>query len=516
MAVASTSTGPISLLDCVIYLRMAARDRDAVERQWEDEQYQSYVDRTLLGVLQTLKGVPCQRWLDLWNNVDLEPVALAAATHCADPDIRQIVKLGKCGDLTVPPLSPIASMLGFAKFGASANEASNIHLADLIELGQNVPGVSILLSMLSRAPTLDFKAGGLEAIPAEIGSMLSWYFARDGFDEAESALLFKWCRRNDEKKLVFWAAAALCIRLPSHHPYSAKLALWAEGDPHRLAVSEAIVGAVTDGPLTPGEAEREYRRLNDGPRHIRLRRAIRFAAFLPVRAPIVDPYAMVERRERLALALGDKVREAISSGLEFRPNAYIQKEQERRARDGELNRIRSRLPERMQARSWLQAMIQEALRSPVTYPVTGYGKGDALRYVHPKTGCSVVVDATTNEVLHVGRKEYRYRLPPGHELSKPDNLPHSFKGDPDWSSFPRREEQATILVKLRDEMVDVWRPVRANRMNKNIYGIVGQDIPRDEVWDFFISHFVACEMQDFAEGRFITAVQRVDQGDLYR
>jgi hypothetical protein len=65
-----------------------------------------------------------------------------------------------------------------------------------------------------------------------------------------------------------------------------------------------------------------------------------------------------------------------------------------------------KLRRQMQKRGWTELQIREAL---TTAPVPVTGKhGPAFRYVHPTTGKSVVVDAATGEIFHVGGERFRY------------------------------------------------------------------------------------------------------------
>lgn len=60
----------------------------------------------------------------------------------------------------------------------------------------------------------------------------------------------------------------------------------------------------------------------------------------------------------------------------------------------------------MRRRGWTEEQVREALR---TEPIPWQGKlGPALRYTHPTTGKTVVVDATTGEIFHVGGEGFRY------------------------------------------------------------------------------------------------------------
>jgi hypothetical protein len=61
----------------------------------------------------------------------------------------------------------------------------------------------------------------------------------------------------------------------------------------------------------------------------------------------------------------------------------------------------------MAKRGWTETQIREALQ---TQGIPSRGKkGPATRYVHPRTGRSVVVDDATGEVFHVGGDGFEYR-----------------------------------------------------------------------------------------------------------
>lgn len=53
---------------------------------------------------------------------------------------------------------------------------------------------------------------------------------------------------------------------------------------------------------------------------------------------------------------------------------------------------------------------------------------------------------------------------------------------------------AEIFVALPDELVDVWRPVQAERLRANVYRIVEQPYDRAiEKWQFEPGDIVECE-----------------------
>jgi hypothetical protein len=66
-----------------------------------------------------------------------------------------------------------------------------------------------------------------------------------------------------------------------------------------------------------------------------------------------------------------------------------------------------KLRAQMAKRGWTEVQIVEALQGP-GIPIRGK-RGPATRYVHPKTGRSVVVDDASGEVFHVGDDGFLYR-----------------------------------------------------------------------------------------------------------
>lgn len=60
----------------------------------------------------------------------------------------------------------------------------------------------------------------------------------------------------------------------------------------------------------------------------------------------------------------------------------------------------------MRKRGWTEQQILEALNEP-GIPATGK-LGPAVRHVHPITGKSLVLDAQTGEIFHLGGEGFRY------------------------------------------------------------------------------------------------------------
>ena len=71
--------------------------------------------------------------------------------------------------------------------------------------------------------------------------------------------------------------------------------------------------------------------------------------------------------------------------------------------------ITAKIAEQMGPRGWTADQIAEAINSGRRIPAMNKATGNpAIRYVHPGTGQSVVVDTVTNEVIHVGGPGFIY------------------------------------------------------------------------------------------------------------
>jgi hypothetical protein len=64
----------------------------------------------------------------------------------------------------------------------------------------------------------------------------------------------------------------------------------------------------------------------------------------------------------------------------------------------------------MKQRGWTEQQIDEAILSGKPYPTPNNINPDngAIRYVHPTTGRSVVIDNVTGSILHVGGDGFKY------------------------------------------------------------------------------------------------------------
>jgi hypothetical protein len=69
---------------------------------------------------------------------------------------------------------------------------------------------------------------------------------------------------------------------------------------------------------------------------------------------------------------------------------------------------------RMARRGWTKELVEEAVRTGNKVAAGNKVSGNpATRYIHPRTGQSVVVDNVTGEVIHVGGPGFRYGLDSG-------------------------------------------------------------------------------------------------------
>jgi hypothetical protein len=68
-----------------------------------------------------------------------------------------------------------------------------------------------------------------------------------------------------------------------------------------------------------------------------------------------------------------------------------------------------------------------------------------------------------------------------------------------------------IYIYLRNENVDVWRPVNAIPLGNNIFRIPEETIvPEDEDWEFTPGQTVRCRDQNLSEGQVLVAFETAD------
>ena len=71
--------------------------------------------------------------------------------------------------------------------------------------------------------------------------------------------------------------------------------------------------------------------------------------------------------------------------------------------------ITDKIAKQMGPRGWTEQQIAEAMKSGQQIRALNKATGGAaVRYVHPQTGQSVVIDTVANKVLHVGGPGFKY------------------------------------------------------------------------------------------------------------
>lgn len=70
------------------------------------------------------------------------------------------------------------------------------------------------------------------------------------------------------------------------------------------------------------------------------------------------------------------------------------------------SQLSPKIQSQMKDRGWNNQMINEAISTP-GIPATGK-LGPAMRYVHPGTGQSVIIDTQTGQVFHIGGPGFKY------------------------------------------------------------------------------------------------------------
>ena len=79
-------------------------------------------------------------------------------------------------------------------------------------------------------------------------------------------------------------------------------------------------------------------------------------------------------------------------------------------------------------------------------------------------------------------------------------------------SWRHLADPVTIFVALLNEGVDVWRPVQARPLGRDLYRIVGVEADvSEETWQFPAGAIVRCEPKRFSDGQTeMTAAERVE------
>lgn len=149
--------------------------------------------------------------------------------------------------------------------------------------------------------------------------------------------------------------------------------------------------------------------------------------------------------------------------------------------------------EKMEKRGWTEAEITEALtrgRQFSTDNCVNYDNA-AIRYMHPETGRSIVIDDSTRELIHVGREEFLYW--------RGDNTPQV------------HEPEKVVFVSVDHDGTLVYRPVPALFKEKDIYVLEGEHLydPDQENWQFTPGTYVYVDLVHLDSGDYWIARSEV-------
>ncbi|UXN02960.1 DUF2169 domain-containing protein [Bartonella sp. HY406] len=140
----------------------------------------------------------------------------------------------------------------------------------------------------------------------------------------------------------------------------------------------------------------------------------------------------------------------------------------------------------------------------VNQPAIGTVSGivAAKLYLHPQTQNPILISDTSQEILHIGKKDYLYNI------TSP--VEHTFGQSVAKKELSRKINDPTIIyVRLLDEPIDVWRPVNALWHGNDTYFIhMQQAVHTDENWEFKPNEKVICKYQTFLNGECLIAVER--------
>jgi hypothetical protein len=64
----------------------------------------------------------------------------------------------------------------------------------------------------------------------------------------------------------------------------------------------------------------------------------------------------------------------------------------------------------------------------------------------------------------------------------------------------------TVYVALRDEGVDVWHPVEAERISESVYRLADSSVPDGEEWEFSPGSTVRCDLRELSDGPALVVV----------
>lgn len=145
----------------------------------------------------------------------------------------------------------------------------------------------------------------------------------------------------------------------------------------------------------------------------------------------------------------------------------------------------------MKYRGWTSGLITEAILKGKQLPACNYVHKDneAIRYIHPDTEKSIVVDMVTRELIHIGGNDFMY--PSGYNKLSED-------------------DESYICVRLLGEGTIVYKPVKALYKGDDVYYLntIPSYNPQKERWEFEPDSYVHVNIQSLSDGEYIVATKK--------
>lgn len=149
--------------------------------------------------------------------------------------------------------------------------------------------------------------------------------------------------------------------------------------------------------------------------------------------------------------------------------------------------------DKMEERGWTEAQITETITRGKQFSIDNCVHHDnaAIRYMHPETGRSIVIDDSTRELIHVGRDDFLY-----------------WRGDNTHQVY---EPQKIVFVSVHHDGTLVHRPVPALFKEKDIYVLEGEHLydPDQENWQFTPGTYVYVDLVHLDSGDYWIARSEV-------
>jgi|GEM_PF-316934 Uncharacterized protein conserved in bacteria len=148
-------------------------------------------------------------------------------------------------------------------------------------------------------------------------------------------------------------------------------------------------------------------------------------------------------------------------------------------------------------------LSENDIRLALSFPPIGHvsGKMASILYMDTEKKIPIVVPEGSKIPIHIGKSGYIYNVEEEHDGKSEDSF------DPDISDRKINDE-VIIYVRLLDEPLDVWRPVKAIWHGGDCYFIHIQQPPHmGENWEFKPNERVVCQLTKIGNNLVLVATQ---------